>query len=58
MRRRNDKSKVKSQGLTLEGLLKLSFLSMVEDDGISSGEVIFLDIRRNIGGEGDHLGHY
>jgi hypothetical protein len=31
---------------------------MVEDGGISSVEVKFVDIGKNTGGEGDHLGHY
>ena len=30
---------------------------MVGGDRIPSVEVKFLDIRRNTGGEGDHLGH-
>ena len=58
MRRRIDKSEVKAQGSTLELLSKLLNLSMVEDDGIPSVEVKFLDIRRNTGGEGDHLDLY
>ncbi len=58
MRRLISKLEVKSQGLTLELLSKLLFLSIVGDDGIPSVEVKFLDIRRNAGGEGDHLGYY
>ncbi len=49
---------VKSQGSTLELLSKLVDWSVIGGDGIPSVEVKFLDIRRNIGGEGDHLDHY
>ena len=56
MRRRFSKLGVKSQGLTLELLLKLLILSAIGGDGIPSVEVKFLNIRRNTGGESDHLG--
>jgi hypothetical protein len=48
---------VKALGSTQELPLKLYFLSMTEDGGISSVEVKFVDIGKNTGGEGDHLGH-
>jgi hypothetical protein len=48
---------VKAQGLTLERLPKLVDLRVIGDGGIPSVEVKFLDIRRNTGGEGGHLGH-
>jgi hypothetical protein len=48
---------VKSRGLTPELLSKLTGLRVIEDGGIPSVEVKFLDIRRNTGGEGGHLGH-
>ena len=48
---------VKSQSLTLELPSKLHFLSLVEESGIPSVEVKFVDIGKNIGGEGDFLGH-
>ena len=47
---------MKSLGLTQELQAKLLGLSIVEDGGIPSVEVKFVDIGRNIGGEGDHLG--
>ena len=55
MRRRICKSVVKSQGLTLELLLKLWVLSEVEAGGIPSVAVKCVDIRRNTGGEGGQL---
>jgi hypothetical protein len=48
-------SEVKSQSLTLELLLKLHGLSDREVSGIPSVAVKCVDIRRNIGGEGDLL---
>ena len=47
---------VKSQGLTLELPSKLVYLRLVEENGIPSVEVKFVDIGKNIGGEGDFLG--
>ena len=49
---------VKSQGLTLELPSKLHFLSLVEESGIPSVEVKFVDIRRNTRGEGGLLDIY
>ena len=56
MRRRLIKLEVKYLGLTQELLLKLVDLSAVEESGIPSVAVECVDIRRNIGGEGDFLG--
>ncbi len=47
---------MKARGLTPEVHLKLQDLSDVEVGGIPSGEVKFVDIRRNTGGEGGQLG--
>ncbi len=52
------KSDVKSRGLTPEVHLKLLGLSMGEGSGIPGVEVKFVDIRRNIGGEGGFLDQY
>ncbi len=52
------KSDVKSHGLTVDVHLKLYTLSMVEESGIPGVAVKCVDIRRNIGGEGDFLGQY
>jgi len=49
---------VKARGLTPEGHLKLSNLSMGEGSGIPGVEVKFVDIRRNTSGEGDFLDQY
>ena len=57
MRRRSFKSDVKAQGSTLELHLKLEDLSMREESRIPGVEVKFVDIRRNISGEGDFLAH-
>jgi hypothetical protein len=46
---------VKAQGSTLEVHLKLVGLSSGEGSGIPGVEVKFVDIRRNIGGEGGFL---
>ena len=46
---------VKAQGSTLELHSKLAVLSTGEGSGIPGVEVKFVDIRRNTGGEGDHL---
>jgi hypothetical protein len=46
---------VKARGSTPEGHSKLRDLSPGEGGGIPGVEVKFVDIRRNIGGEGDHL---
>ena len=49
---------VKSQGLTLELPSKLFSLSVIEESGISSVEVKFVDIRKNTNCEGSFLDHY
>ena len=49
---------VKSQGLTLELPSKLFSLSVIEESGISSVEVKFVDIRKNTNCEGNFLDHY
>ena len=49
---------VKSQSLTLELPSKLHFLSVVEESGIPSVEVKFVDIGKNTSGEGDFLGQF
>jgi hypothetical protein len=46
---------VKSRGSTPELHLKLVFLSSGEEGGIPGVEVKFVDIRKNIGGEGGFL---
>ena len=56
MRRRICKSVVKSQGLTLELLLKLWVLSEVEAGGIPGVAVKCVEIGRNTSGEGGLLG--
>ena len=55
MRRRDSKLVVKYLGLTEELQLKLFFLSAGEESGIPSVAVKCVDIRKNIGGEGDFL---
>ena len=49
---------MKSQGLTLELLLKLFFLSIGEESGIPSVAVKCVEIGRNTSGEGDFLDDY
>ncbi len=49
---------MKVWGLTLEVHLKLRDLSMGEGSGIFGVVVKCVDIRRNIGGEGDFLDQY
>jgi hypothetical protein len=49
---------VKSQGLTLELLLKLFFLSIGEESGIPSVAVKCVEIGRNTSGEGGFLDDY
>jgi len=49
---------VKAQGSTLEQHLILPDLRSEEESGISSVEVKFVDIRRNIRGEGGFLVRY
>ena len=49
---------MKITGSTRNLLLKLKFLSEVEDRGIPGVEVKFVDIRRNTRGEGDDLDRY
>ena len=56
MRRRLNKSDVKSMGSTHKLHLKLSGLSEVEVGGIPSVAVKCVDIRRNTSGEGGLLG--
>ena len=58
MRRRICKSVVKSQGLTLELLLKLWVLSEVEAGGIPGVAVECADIGKNTDGEGSLLGRH
>ena len=55
MRRWSGKSEVKTQGLTLRLLLKLSDWSAGEASGIPSVAVKCVDIRRNTSGEGGFL---
>ncbi len=55
MRRRISKSGVKSQGSTLELLLKLDVWSLGEVGGIPSVEVKFVDIGRNTSGVSGQL---
>ena len=49
---------MKALGSTWEVHLKLLYLSMGEESGIPGVEVKFVDIRRNICGEGDSLDQY
>ena len=49
---------MKALGLTQEVHLKLSGLSKGEDSGLPGVEVKFVDIRKNISGEGDFLDRY
>ncbi len=49
---------MKAPGLTWEVHLELSVLSMGGESGIPSVEVKFVDIGRNICGEGDSLDQY
>jgi hypothetical protein len=49
---------VKAQSSTLELPSKLTYLRLVEGNGIPSVEVKFVDIGKNIGGEGDFLGQF
>ena len=49
---------MKARGSTPEVHLILPSLSMGEGSGIPGVEVKFVDIRRNIGGEGDFLDQY
>ena len=49
---------MKFRSSTSELYLILFVLSVVEGDGIFGVEVKFVDIGRNIRGEGDLLGHY
>ena len=46
---------VKAQGSTLERHSKLFYLNSVEVGGIPSVEVKFVEIGKNIRGEGGHL---
>ena len=54
-RRRVCKLDVNFRGLTPDCHLKLCILSVRGESGIPSGVVKCVDIRRNIGGEGDFL---
>ena len=47
---------VKARSSTPELPSKLIYLRLVEENGIPSVEVKFVDIGKNIGGEGDFLG--
>ena len=49
---------MKAQGLTLEVQLILLSLSTREDSGIPGVVVKYVDIWRNIGGEGGYLARY
>ena len=49
---------VKVYGLIVEGYLKLFGLSLGEGSGIFGVEVKFVDIGRNISGEGGYLDRY
>ena len=49
---------MKCHGLTVELQLKLQDLSVVGDDGIPGVAVKCVDIRKNTGGEGCHLGDH
>ena len=49
---------VKARSSTPELPSKLVYLRLVEENGIPSVEVKFVDIRRNTSGEGDSLGQY
>ena len=49
---------VKSQGSTLELPSILFSESVIEESGISSVEVKFVDIRKNTKREGNFLDHY
>ncbi len=55
MRRRTNKSDVKSLGLTEELHWILFVLSLGEDSGIPSVEVKFVDIGRNTSGASGYL---
>ena len=57
MCRRDGKSEVKIMGSTHNLLLKLSFLSVGEVNGIPGVAVKCVDIGRNTSGEGDLLDH-
>jgi hypothetical protein len=46
---------VKAQGSTLEWHPRLFYLNSVEDGGIPSVEVKFVEIGKNTRGEGGHL---
>ena len=58
MCRRDGKSDVKTMGSTHSLHLKLFFLRVGEVSGIPGVEVKFVDIGRNICGEGDLLDDY
>ena len=58
MCRREGKSDVKTMGSTQSLHLKLFFLRVGEVSGIPGVEVKFVDIGRNICGEGDLLDDY
>ncbi len=49
---------MKSLGSTEEVHLKPIILSTIEESGIPSVEVKFIDIGKNTGGEGGSLGRY
>ncbi len=58
MSRRLDKSFVKSQGSTLEGLVILSGLGVGEESGTHRVAVECVDTVRYPGGEGSSLAYY
>ncbi len=58
MSRRLDKSFVKSQGLTLEGLVILSGLGVGEESGTHRVAVECVDTVRHPDGEGSSLAYY
>jgi hypothetical protein len=58
MRRWRRVSDVKAQRSTLEVHSKLRCLSMGEESGILGVAVKCVDIKKNIGGEGDSLAQY
>ena len=49
---------MKAHGSTVELHLKLAVLSTEEESGIPGVAVKCVDIRKNTGGEGGHLGEY
>ncbi len=52
------KSAVKDHGLPVDSQSKLVILRPIGESGIPGGAVKCVDIRRNVGGEGDSLGRF